>query len=181
MNSFFNCVAIFSFNSKPKSSIEPPLDLKNPLIVSSTKSISTSPFSFMSPLTRQEQVVLDEVSKLQIEKEIGDGLCISPDTVNTHINNMKKKIKDVNGLSPRTKQELIAYKISTITGKAFDLKKVREYGIQVLLIMINVCSLIHKRFNSSFKLFSHIFTCVRRYLLFFMPSVVFFKEYMIDA
>lgn len=63
-------------------------------------------------LTRQEQVVLDEVSKLQIEKEIGDGLCISPDTVNTHINNMKKKI--------------------------------REYGIQVLLIMINVCSLIHK-------------------------------------
>lgn len=43
-------------------------------------------------LTRQEQVVLDEVSKLQIEKEIGDGLCISPDTVNTHINNMKKKI-----------------------------------------------------------------------------------------
>lgn len=85
-----------------------------------------------------------EVSKLQIEKEIGDGLCISPDTVNTHINNMKKKIKDVNGLSPRTKQELIAYKISTITGKAFDLKKVREYGIQVLLIMINVCSLIHK-------------------------------------
>lgn len=55
-------------------------------------------------LTRQEQVVLDEVSK----------------------------------------QELIAYKISTITGKAFDLKKVREYGIQVLLIMINVCSLIHK-------------------------------------
>nr|DAH07145.1 MAG TPA: hypothetical protein [Caudoviricetes sp.] len=26
-------------------------------------------------LTRQEQVVLDEVSKLQIEKEIGDGLC----------------------------------------------------------------------------------------------------------
>lgn len=73
-------------------------------------------------LTRQEQVVLDEVSKLQIEKEI----------------------KDVNGLSPRTKQELIAYKISTITGKAFDLKKVREYGIQVLLIMINVCSLIHK-------------------------------------
>lgn len=108
MNSFFNCVAIFSFNSKPKSSIEPPLDLKNPL------------------------------------KEIGDGLCISPDTVNTHINNMKKKIKDVNGLSPRTKQELIAYKISTITGKAFDLKKVREYGIQVLLIMINVCSLIHK-------------------------------------
>lgn len=95
-------------------------------------------------LTRQEQVVLDEVSKLQIEKEIGDGLCISPDTVNTHINNMKKKIKDVNGLSPRTKQELIAYKISTITGKAFDLKKVREYGIQVLLIMINVCSLIHK-------------------------------------
>lgn len=57
---------------------------------------------------------------------------------------MKKKIKDVNGLSPRTKQELIAYKISTITGKVFDLKKVREYGIQVLLIMINVCSLIHK-------------------------------------
>lgn len=48
-------------------------------------------------------MVLDEVSKLQIEKEIGDGLCISPDTVNTHINNMKKKIKDVNGLSPRTK------------------------------------------------------------------------------
>lgn len=95
-------------------------------------------------LTRQEQVVLDEVSKLQIEKEISDGLCISPDTVNTHINNMKKKIKDVNGLSPRTKQELIAYKISTITGKSFDLKKVRQYGIQVLLIMINVCSLIHK-------------------------------------
>lgn len=62
----------------------------------------------------------------------------------TLVINMKKKIKDVNGLSPRTKQELIAYKISTITGKAFDLKKVREYGIQVLLIMINVCSLIHK-------------------------------------
>ena len=38
-----------------------------------------------------------------------------------------------------------------------------------------------QRFNSSFKLFSHILTCVRRYLLFFIPSVVFFKEYMIDA
>ena len=38
-----------------------------------------------------------------------------------------------------------------------------------------------QRFNSSFKLFSHIFTCVRRYLLFFMPSVVFFKEYMIGC
>lgn len=91
-------------------------------------------------LSQKENIILEEISKLKQEKEIANDLHLSPLTVNTHITNIKRKIKDINSLNISRKEELIAYYICKIKNKTFDLRKIREKGIGVILILINLCS-----------------------------------------
>lgn len=91
-------------------------------------------------LSQKENIILEEISKLKQEKEIADDLHLSPLTVNTHITNIKRKVRDINGLKVNRKEELIAYYICKIKGKAFDLRKIRDKGISIILVLINLCS-----------------------------------------
>ena len=91
-------------------------------------------------LSQKENIILEEISKLKQEKEIANDLHLSPLTVNTHITNIKGKLKDVNGLSITRREELIAYYICKAKGRIFDLKQIRDKGINVILVLINLCS-----------------------------------------
>lgn len=91
-------------------------------------------------LSQRENLILEELSKLKQEREIANDLHLSPLTVNTHITNIKRKIKDINGLSVNRKEELITYYICKIKNKKFDLKQIRDKGISIILVLINLCS-----------------------------------------
>lgn len=91
-------------------------------------------------LSQKENIILEEISKLKQEKEIANDLCISPLTVNTHITNIKRKIRDINGLKINKREELIAYYICKVKNKVFNLKEIRDKGISAILVLINLCS-----------------------------------------
>ena len=91
-------------------------------------------------LSQKENIILKEISKLKQEKEIANDLHLSPLTVNTHITNIKRKVKDINGLKVNRREELIAYYICKVKGKIFDLRKIRDKGISAILVLINLCS-----------------------------------------
>lgn len=83
--------------------------------------------------TDREREVADLLTRGLSEKEIAERLKISPDTVNNHTRNIRKKF----GF---TKNSEIALKyISDYTGKPFSLKAIREYGIGIILVLINIC------------------------------------------
>lgn len=85
------------------------------------------------PITRREQDIIEYLSHSMTEKEIGEKLFISPKTVNNHLDNIRKKI----GVSKNI--EIIAFHIATLRGKKFDLNLLREYGISVFILFLNVC------------------------------------------
>lgn len=88
-----------------------------------------------NPITRRESEVMECLSHGLTEKEIGDKLFISPKTVNNHLDNIRKKIGVTKNI------EIVAYYIATLRGKKFDLKLLREYGISVFILFVNVCKL----------------------------------------
>lgn len=88
-----------------------------------------------NPISKREKQIIEELSHGLTEKEIGEKLYISPKTVNNHLDNIRKKI----GVTKNT--ELIAYYVANLKGKKFDLKLLREYGIGIFLIFINVCGI----------------------------------------
>ena len=69
------------------------------------------------------------------EKEIGDKLFISPKTVSNHLDNIRRKI------GVRKNIEIIAFYIASLRDKKFDLKLLREYGISIFILFLNVCTL----------------------------------------
>lgn len=87
------------------------------------------------PITRREQDIIEYLSHGMTEKEIGEKLFISPKTVNNHLDNIRKKI----GVSKNI--EIVAFHIATLRGKKFDLNLLREYGISVFILCLNVCML----------------------------------------
>lgn len=89
--------------------------------------------SVNTPFSTAELKVVELLSRGHSEKEIADKLCISPNTVNNHLRNVREK----NGLSKNS--EVILLYISSITKRKFDLKEIRKYGISIILVMINVC------------------------------------------
>lgn len=92
-------------------------------------------------LSKREEIILEEISKLKQEKEIANDLNLSPLTVNTHISNIKRKLKDINGLNITRKEELIAFFICKTKNKPFNLRQIREKGLSIILILINLCSM----------------------------------------
>lgn len=85
------------------------------------------------PLTEREAEVIKCVSAGLSEKEIADKLKIKVRTVRKHLENIRSKT----GLTKNT--ELIGYLVAEINDKPFSLKKLREYGIAIFLLFINVC------------------------------------------
>lgn len=88
-----------------------------------------------TPISNRENQIIEKLSHGLSEKEIGEKLFISPKTVDRHIDNIKKKIGVTKNI------EIVAYYIATLRGKKFDLKLLREYGISIFILFLNVCTL----------------------------------------
>lgn len=84
-------------------------------------------------LTEAEEKVVEFLSRGLSEKEIGAILKMKPSTVNSHTSNIRKKL----GLNKNT--EVILSYIAKRNKKPFDIKAIREYGVTIILVMINVC------------------------------------------
>lgn len=82
-----------------------------------------------------ENQIIEKLSHGLSENEIGETLFISPKTVDRHIDNIKKKIGVTKNI------EIVAYYIATLHGKKFDLKLLREYGISIFILFLNVCKI----------------------------------------
>ena len=67
------------------------------------------------------------------EKEIADKLCISRHTVNNHLRNIKERY----GLHKNI--EIVLLYISELNNKKFSLSTIRQTGIGIILVLLNVC------------------------------------------
>lgn len=88
-----------------------------------------------SSISKRELEIIEELSHGLTEKEIGEKLYISPKTVNNHLDRIRKKIGVTENI------EIVAYYIANLRGKKFDLKLLREYGISIFILFLNVCKL----------------------------------------
>lgn len=86
-------------------------------------------------ITSREEDIIEYLCHGMSEKEIGKKLFISTKTVSNHLDNIRRKI----GVSKNI--EIIAYYIANLRGKKFDLKLLREYGISIFILFLNVCTL----------------------------------------
>lgn len=91
--------------------------------------------SVKTSFTSRELEVADLLSRGLSEKEIADELNISPATVNNHTRNMRDKF----GLTKNS--EIILKYIAYRNKKGFSLKRIREMGISIILVMLNVCDI----------------------------------------
>ena len=87
------------------------------------------------PISQRESEIIECLSHGMSEKEIGEKLYISPKTVNNHLDNIRKKIGVTKNI------EIVAYHIATLRGRKFDLRLLKEYGISVFILFLNVCTL----------------------------------------
>jgi DNA-binding CsgD family transcriptional regulator len=95
--------------------------------------------SVKTSLSSREREIADLLSRGFSEKEIAEKLFISPATVNNHTRNIREKF----GLSKNS--EIILLYIAERNGKKFCLKNIREFGIGIILVLINICE-----FNKGF-------------------------------
>lgn len=85
------------------------------------------------PFSRREEEIASLLAQGLSEKEIADKLCIATSTVNHHTANIREK----NGLSKNS--EIILLYVAHLNKKPFSLKKIREMGVGIILVMLNVC------------------------------------------
>lgn len=86
-------------------------------------------------LSQREIEIASLLARGLSEKEIADKLCISPATVNNHTRNIREKY----GLHKNS--EIVLLYISQHNKKKFDLKSIRECGISIILVLLNLCEL----------------------------------------
>lgn len=86
-------------------------------------------------LSKREKEIADLLARGYSEKEIADKLFISPATVNNHTRNIRERF----GLHKNS--EIVLLYIAEHNKKRFDLKSIREYGISVILVLLNLCEL----------------------------------------
>lgn len=95
--------------------------------------------SVNTSFTDREYEIAGLLSRGMSEKEIADKLNISPATVNNHTRNIRAKF----GLSKNS--EIILAYIAERNKKPFSIRNIREFGISIILVLINICS-----FNKGF-------------------------------
>lgn len=86
-------------------------------------------------ITPREKDIIEYLCHGMSEKEIGEKLYISPKTVSNHLDNIRRKL----GVNKNI--EIVAYYIANLRGKKFDIKMLREYGISIFILFLNVCTL----------------------------------------
>lgn len=84
-------------------------------------------------LSDRELEVLECVCAGMQEKEIADKMNISPATVNTHKKSIRSKLHVNNSM------EMMLWYISYLKSVPFNLSNIRKYGINIILVMVNVC------------------------------------------
>lgn len=89
--------------------------------------------SVNTSFSRREKQIADLLARGMSEKEIAIKLNISVATVNNHTRNIRNKF----GLTKNS--EIILLYIAQRNGKHFSLRDIKEYGISIILVMINVC------------------------------------------
>lgn len=89
--------------------------------------------SVKTSFTEREREIADLLARGLSEKEIAGKLNISPATVNNHTRNIREKF----GLSKNS--EIILAYIAEVKSKPFSISKIREYGIGIILVLINIC------------------------------------------
>lgn len=90
--------------------------------------------SVNTSFTDREYEIAGLLSRGMSEKEIAEKLHISPATVNNHTRNIRAKF----GLSKNS--EIILAYIAERNKKPFSIRNIREYGINIILVLINICS-----------------------------------------
>lgn len=83
--------------------------------------------------TKTEEKVVNLLARGYSEKEIAEKLFVSPHTIDNHLRNMRKK----NNVNKNT--ELILLYIIYLSKKKFSLKDVKNFGVSILFLIINVC------------------------------------------
>lgn len=83
--------------------------------------------------TDREREIADLMARGLSEKEIAEHLHISPATVNNHTRNMRDK------LHVNKNTELILAYIADMNHKKFSISDIRQFGVSIILILINIC------------------------------------------
>lgn len=92
--------------------------MKNPV-----NDVNTSYFS------EAELRVVKLLASGSSEKEIADRLCISRHTVDNHLRNIRERF----GL------HILLY-IAQLNHKPFSLANIKQYGLEVILVLVNICT-----------------------------------------
>ena len=95
--------------------------------------------SVNASFSAREREIADLLARGLSEKEIAKKLFISPATVNNHTRNIREKF----GLNKNS--EIVLLYIAERNGKKVCLKNIREFGIGIILVLINICE-----FNKGF-------------------------------
>ena len=93
---------------------------------------SSSSFFYLLESRRHHWVGIWQLHILR--KEIADRLCISRHTVDNHLRNIRERF----GLHKNT--EIILLYIAHLNHKPFSLSNIKQYGLEVILVLINVCT-----------------------------------------
>lgn len=86
-----------------------------------------------TPFSPAELSVVEQLARGYSEKEIADRLNLSYHTVNNHLRNVRER----HSLQKNT--EVILLYITFLSKKKISFKELKELGLSVLFIMINVC------------------------------------------
>lgn len=89
--------------------------------------------SVNTSFSKREREIADLLARGLSEKEIAAKLNISPATVNNHTRNIREKFD----LSKNS--EIVLLYIAERNKRPFNIKAIREYGISIILVLINVC------------------------------------------
>lgn len=89
--------------------------------------------SVKTSFTGRERQIADLLARGLSEKEIAEELHISPATVNNHTRNMRDK------LHVNKNTELILAYIADVNQKKFSIAEIRQFGVSIILILINIC------------------------------------------
>lgn len=85
------------------------------------------------PFSHAELPVVEQLARGLSEKEIAVKLNLSYHTVNNHLRNIRERYK----LQKTT--EIILIYAAYLSKKMLSLKDIKEFGISILFIVVNVC------------------------------------------
>ena len=85
------------------------------------------------PFSSAELSVVEQLARGYSEKEIADKLHLSYHTVNNHLRNIRERHKIQKNI------EIVIIYASFLSKKKPSLQKVKELGLAVLFVMVNIC------------------------------------------